>query len=945
MKIKNGFQLRSSMNINEIGTKSFLYSHLKTGAELLSLENGDKNKCFAIVFRTIPENSNGAAHVLEHVVLSGSKKYPMNNPLIELRKRCSLSFLNAFTMNDRTCFMCASTILDDFFLAVDVILDAVFNPLLSYDSFLREGWHYEYRNGNKLNGIVLNETRGAYSDPIELLSIFSRQAIFSNCSYKYESSGDPEKIQNLTWEEILIYWKEHYHPSNSLIYWYGDIPEKERLERSNEYLNKYDLRKIITTSMIQKKVEQTRPVIKKYFVENDEQNFLFSTNWLLKENSDSVFNLAFYIISHYLLNSPFSPLNEQMSKEKISGSFINRGFQDYLSQVTFSIGMFKVKEEFIKAINYIVDNTLRMICNDNKNWKSIEMSINAIDLLYRDESSMQLPKGLFYFYKLLPIWFYTGDAFTPLFFKSQITQIRNMGFVYLKMIIEDYLIYNSNKVTVLMKPTKTKSVYLCTIQNNVLGHKGLMNQQSNNLSQPCGNLTNTINFPKVERKKINKVEFESYESQTIIKKRNDCEIIFHDIPTDDVCYIDVGFNLQKIPLENFYYISLLGKIITDSLFISKQRLFDAGEISPYILIDKVWETDEIVSWFFLRGKVIKSQIDQYFKTIISIVNIPFIDNKNEIFKVVTERVNNLELKFFSKTNKLTERRLCMNQDNSGWIKENLFGFESSIRAGELAEKINNNWDETQSTLAEISNLLFTQNNMILNLTFSDKIFKKEKEGINSFIDSFPLKNSSNAKWKIELSNVSEGIQMPITNNYLGKGANIYKFGYRIDGSIFVMLRYLGAEYIWKGIRELGGAYFSGISFKPLTGSLNFISYRDPNILETIEIFNKAGMYLLKNKPNHSKLNDLIKGSLGEISVPLQPEIKGYKALSQYLTKYDDSKRWNIREQILKTNLSDFEYIADIFNRIANEGNVVVVGPKKNINMVKKRLKLKVIEFR
>lgn len=187
--------------------------------------------------------------------------------------------------------------------------------------------------------------------------------------------------------------------------------------------------------------------------------------------------------------------------------------------------------------------------------------------------------------------------------------------------------------------------------------------------------------------------------------------------------------------------------------------------------------------------------------------------------------------------------------------------------------------------------------------------------------------------------------MPITNNYLGKGANIYKFGYRIDGSIFVMLRYLGAEYIWKGIRELGGAYFSGISFKPLTGSLNFISYRDPNILETIEIFNKAGMYLLKNKPNHSKLNDLIKGSLGEISVPLQPEIKGYKALSQYLTKYDDSKRWNIREQILKTNLSDFEYIADIFNRIANEGNVVVVGPKKNINMVKKRLKLKVIEFR
>ncbi len=243
MSTIHGFELVREQNIPELNTHARIYRHIKSGAELLSLENDDENKVFGVTFRTPPTDSTGVAHILEHAVLAGSRKYQVKEPFVELIKGSLKTFVNAFTASDWTCYPVASQNLQDFYNLIDVYLDAVFYPLLTEHTFHQEGWHYELENPDEpltYKGVVFNEMKGNYASPDDVLVRWSQRSLFPDHVYGLDSGGDPRHIPDLSYAQFKAFHAKFYHPSNARIFFYGDDPEDERLSLLDAWLSEFD---------------------------------------------------------------------------------------------------------------------------------------------------------------------------------------------------------------------------------------------------------------------------------------------------------------------------------------------------------------------------------------------------------------------------------------------------------------------------------------------------------------------------------------------------------------------------------------------------------------------------------------------------------------------------------------------------------------------------------
>ena len=313
MTVKHGFQLLKEQEIKELKTLAKVFRHSKTGAELLSLTTDDENKVFGITFRTPPSDSTGVAHILEHSVLCGSRKYPVKEPFVELLKGSLQTFLNAFTYPDKTCYPVASQNLQDFYNLIDVYVDAVFYPRITRSIFQQEGWHFELENADNplsYKGVVFNEMKGAYSSPDNLLSEYSLQSLFPDNAYGFDSGGDPKQIPRLTYEQFHSFHKRYYHPSNARIYFYGDDDPDERLRLINEYLKEFDPIEIDSQIRLQTPFKESKRLIRPFMVGEDADTGpkgMVTLNWMFTETTDIETNFALHILEYILLGMPGSP--------------------------------------------------------------------------------------------------------------------------------------------------------------------------------------------------------------------------------------------------------------------------------------------------------------------------------------------------------------------------------------------------------------------------------------------------------------------------------------------------------------------------------------------------------------------------------------------------------------------------------------------------------------
>ncbi len=952
MKVIDGFELLKEQYIHEMNTQARLFRHLVTGAELLSLENEDENKAFGISFRTPPSDSTGLPHIMEHAVLCGSQKYPLKEPFIELFKGSLKTFLNAFTYPDKTCYPVASQNVQDFYNLVDVYVDAVFHPLIPPHILEQEGWHYELDStAGELayKGVVFNEMKGAYSDPDNILSRFARQSLFPDTPYGVDSGGDPQVIPDLTYEQFKAFHEKYYHPANARIFFYGDDDPEERLHRMNGYLQDFRAIQVDSSIPLQKPFEGERR-LEIPFDPGEEAEVpkgMLVVNWLLPEARDPQTALSFHILGHILLGSPASPLRKALIESGLGEDLAGDGLEGELRQMTFSTGLKGMRPQDGPKVEALIHKTLEELASQGIDPDTVAASLNTIEFRLRESNSGYFPRGLTYMLRALTTWLYDGDPFAPLAFEAPLTAIKarlESDGAYFEGLVREHLLDNSHRTVVVMQPEPglrqrkeaTEKQRLTDIQ----GAKSADELQAIvENTQRLKQIQETPDSPEALAT-IPSLALEDLDKQIkliplTLSVMDGVQVLYHDLFTNGILYLDLGFNLHSLPQELLPYVPLFGSALfeigtesQDYVRLSQRIGRYTGGIhpSPYVSMTEGRETS--AAWLFLRGKATVERVGELLDILRDVLLTVRLDNQERFRQMVLETKAEREAALVPGGHIAVNTRLRALFDEAGWVNEQLGGVSYLFFLRQLAQAVDQDWPAVLEDLERLRDILVNKNGMIVNVTLDEANWSNFQPQLAAFLETLPAHTLSSHEWRPGPGASFEGLAIPAQVNYVGKGENLYRLGYQPHGSINVINKYLQTTWLWERVRVQGGAYGGFSVFDRRSGIFTYISYRDPNLLATLDNYDCTAEFLRELDLSQEELTKSIIGAIGDMDAYQLPDAKGYTSMARYLVGETDEARQRWREQMLGTSVDDFHTFATVLERLKEAGRVVVLGSQE-----------------
>ena len=953
-----GFDLLATREIPEYKSKVDLFRHEKTGAELLSIQNDDENKFFGITFRTPPSDPTGVAHILEHAVLAGSEKYPLKEPFVELLKGSLASFVNAMTLEDKTTYPVASQNLQDFYNLIDVYVDAVFHPLLYERIFEQEGWHYELEDLEqplRYKGVVFNEMKGSMANPDTVLLKETLKSLFPDTPYAHESGGVPEAIPDLTYAQFKAFYDTNYHPSTARIVFYGDDPPEERLRLMLGYLEEYSPAAENPAVPLQKVFTKPSSCTIPYVVsETDESaKSLITMNWMLPENNNAELAITYTLLAHVLMGTPASPLRRALIEsglgEEVLGSGYDYGLFPTLRQLFFTAGMRGVQTEDVDKVEEIILTTLAAIAEDGFEKAMVEATVNTIEFQLRENNFGSYPRGLILMVRALTTWIHNGDPFTPLDFAPPLEAVKlrlAAGEPIFETMVREHLLDNSHRTTVHLVPDpglqarqeaaekkrleKTRSSFSESDLQEIIDR----NNKLKEFQETPNNPETLALLPTLNRSDLEPEERGIPLTETEL---SGVSVLYHDLPTYGITYLDLGFDLHALPPEYIPYIPLLGRAFTemgtekeDYIQLAQRIGRTTGGIEAETFTSMIPNKDEDAAWLFLRGKATADRTDDLLSIFKDILGAVCLDNQERFRQIVLEEKAQLEAELAQLGHQVVYRRLQSGLHRAGWAEEQMNGLEYLFHIRELAEQIDNNWPDVLQTLETVHHSLIHKEGMICNVTMDGEQWHTVKPALETFLAAMPSRDMSLHKWAPELSTDNEGLTIPVKVNYVGKAANIYRLGHKLHGSYPVVAGYLNTTWLWDMIRLQGGAYGAFNLLDNLSGVFAYVTYRDPNVIKTLSIFDGSGDFLRKLQLSDQELTKSIIGAIGRRDQYMLPDAKGFTSLKRTLSGVTDEYRQRIRDEVLATNASDFASFGEVLDSVAGAGRVVVLGSEDAI---------------
>ncbi len=954
MSQTHGFELLREQYIRELNTRARLYRHVKTGAELLSLENDDENKVFGITFRTPASDSTGLPHIMEHSVLCGSRKYPVKEPFVELMKGSLNTFLNAVTFPDRTCYPVASQNLQDFYNLIDVYLDAVFFPLLSPYTLDQEGWHYELDNPQDpltFKGVVFNEMKGAYSQPDSVLGEEIQHSLYPDTTYRYDSGGNPTEIPNLTYEQFKKFHERHYHPSNALIYFYGDDDPERRLEIVDEYLRAFDRLPALPQIELQPPFDAPRQVEARYEVNEDttDAKAFVTVNWLLPEVGDPELTLGLVILEQTLIGTPASQLRKALIDSGLGEDLAGAGLETGMRQMFFSTGLKGVAPENAAKVEALILDTLKAMALQGVDRDNIAAALNTIEFRLRENNTGAYPRGLFIMLRALETWMYGKDPIAPLAFEAPLNAIKarlEAGEPYLERLIETYLINNRHRTTVILKPDPTLAEQRAAQERArldqaraamseaelqaIVENTRTLKRRQETPDSPEALMTIPMLSIRDLDKNIRRIPIEVVQS-------GQKKILYHDLFTNGILYLDLGFDMHVLPQECLPYMPLFGRALLETgtareNFVQLlQRIGrTTGGIRPSTLVSKIRKTGDTAAWFFLRGKAMVPQAGELFNILRDVLTGANLENRERFRQMVLEEKARLESRLVQGGHAIVNQRLRAHFNEADWAGEQMGGVSYLFFLRELANRIDNDWPSVQQTLQSIRERLISSANAITNITTDAASWEQVRPLTEDFLAGLPSASAPRAPWSLTSFSPSEGLTIPAQVNYVGKGADLYQLGYALDGSILVISNHLNGSWMWEKVRVQGGAYGGFSVFDTQSGVLTFLSYRDPNLAQTLQAYDGAADYLKSLDLSEAELTKAIIGTIGDLDAYQLPDAKGFTSMRFYLLGISDDERQEIRDEVLSTTVEDFRQFGEVLEEFNRQAHVVVLGATEAI---------------
>ncbi|MDL2209341.1 insulinase family protein [Desulfovibrio sp. OttesenSCG-928-O18] len=944
---KHGFTLVWEQDLPECKSAVRFWRHDKTGAELLSFRNDDENKVFGVSFRTPPTDSTGLPHILEHSVLCGSEKYPVKEPFVELLKGSLQTFLNAFTYPDKTCYPVASANVRDFRNLTDVYLDAVFFPLIPEEVFQQEGWHLEPDgNGSFLfKGVVYNEMKGVFSSPESILGRFSQHTLFPDTVYGLESGGDPEVIPSLTYQDFIRFHKTCYHPSNARFFFWGDDDEEERLVQVGEAISRFTRQTPAAEVALQARLAAPRAMTVPFAAGEEEEKGMVCCNWLLEDTADVELNLAFRMLDHIFLGMPASPLRRALIESGLGEDITGGGLEDELRQSSYSIGLRGVDPKNAPEVEAVILSTLRELAASGIDAMYLDAAVNSVEFALREKNSGRFPVGLVVMLQALTTWLHDGDPLAPLRYEAPLAAIKAKLAArepYFETLIQRYFLENTHRSTVTLIPDNNlaatqareeadrvaaKLAALSEAERNELAAKA---ERLQALQEAPDKAEDLARIPRLEVADLPRTE-KAIPSENAA--RDPAPVMFHDLATGGISYVDAFFDLSAVPARLFPLLPLLGRALTEMgtrkrdfvglnmAIASKTGGLDAGPAFytargdrsplPRLVVSGKVSPDKIKDLFSLMGEII---LDAKF------------DDRERFVRMVLEEKARLENALVPAGHTFVSLRLRGAQSASGAMEEATGGVAYLLFLRGLAEKASKDWASVLADLDTLRSTVFARPFLSWNITGESGQKQALLAGAEKLAQKLPQVAPSPESPLSPLRYPGkEALLLPAQVNYVGMGGNLYDAGYVYHGSVHVILKQLRTGWLWEKVRVQGGAYGAFCAFDRMAGAFVLASYRDPNVRNTLDIFARTPAHLASLTLSKRELEAAVIGAMGEMDAHLLPDAKGSAAFARKLIGDTKELRQKMRDEILSTTQDHFHAFAEVLTKAMKTGPVCVLG--------------------
>ena len=955
MATTHGFELLREATIAELRTTARLYRHVKTGAQLLSLINDDENKVFCITFRTPLSDSTGVPHIMEHSVLCGSRKYPVKEPFIELARGSLNTFLNAMTYPDKTAYPVASTNLQDFYNLIDVYLDSVLYPLIPEHTLQQEGWHYELENPADplaYKGVVFNEMKGVYAAPDTVLGHTIQASLFPDTAYAFESGGHPSHIPDLTYAQFKAFHDTYYHPSNAYIYFYGDDDPEERLRLLDGWLKEFDHLAVDSEIGLQPHFQEPRRVTVPYAIGPDTdaaRKSMVSVNWLLGETTDEAYVLAWQILAHILAGTQASPLRRKLIDSGLGEDLAGGGLTDELRQMTYALGLKGVAAADVDKVEALVLDTVRRLAAEGLDPETVAASLNTVEFSLREINTGSYPRGLAMMFWALGSWLYGGDPLAPLAFEQPLADIKARvarGERYFEDLIERDMVSNRHRTTVILHPDPevgaqeeaTERARLDAAREGmtpeeiqrVVEEARLLKELQEKPDSPQA-LATIPSLSLADLPKTNKP------IPLAVEQRQGATLLYHDLFTNGVAYLDLAFDLRALPQDLLPYVSLFGRALLemgtereDFIRLSQRIGSKTGGIGRASRASLIRGTNQTAAHFFLRGKGMPHQTGDLLDILRDVLLSVRLDNQSRFRQMALEAKARQEQSIIYSGHAVVGSRLSAKFNAADWVSEQLGGLSNLYFTRRLIDHIDSDWSTVLAALERIRATLVNRAALTVNVTLDADNWRTFAPQLDAFLAALPAQPVTPQAWLPTPAPDNEGLIIPGQINYVGKGADLYKLGYQYDGSLAVVSRVLNTTFLWERVRVQGGAYGGFGSFDRFSGVFNFLSYRDPNLTETLVNYDEAAAYLQRLDMPEQELTRTIVGAIGDMDTYRLPDAKGWVSMERYLLGESDEMRQAMRDQVLSATIADFHRFGETLEAVKDHGHVVVLGAQAAI---------------
>jgi Zn-dependent M16 (insulinase) family peptidase len=962
MTATHGFKLIREHVVPEINSTARHYRHLGTGAELLSLVNTDENKVFGVSFATPPTDSTGVAHILEHSVLCGSRKYPIKEPFVELMKSSLNTFLNAMTFPDKTCYPVASQNVQDFYNLVDVYLDAVFHPRLTPQIFQQEGWHYELDAPDApliYKGVVFNEMKGNYSSPDSMLRELSQRSLYPDITYGLDSGGDPRHIPDLSYEELKAFHQRHYHPSNAKFFFYGDDDPDERLRLLGARLAEFSPIEVKFEVPLQPRFSEPKRLTRTYAAGNDDRRgprsedapreTMLTVNWMFDEPADIETALAFDILEHILIGTAAAPLYKALIDSGLGEALAGTGLDDGLRQPMFSIGLKGIDATDADEVERLIIETITALADKGIDAPTLEAALNTVEFHLRENNTGAFPRGIVFMLRSLRSWLHGRDPLSPLAFEAPLAAIKARvaaGEPYFENIIRRQFVASRHRTVLILRPDQEQAereareeearlanvrtaMTTSDLEATVDATHALKLMQERPDSPEALATIPTLRLDDLPRRN-KKIPIE-------VATLRDTKVLYHDLFTNGIVYLDIGFDLHNLPVDLLPYVPLFSQALLetgvgndDFVRLSQRIGRSTGGIRPHRWTSAVPGRKECTAWLNLRGKALPEQTGELLSILHDILTRARLDNRERFQQMVLEEKASVESSLVPAGSSYVDARLRANFFEGDWAGEQMGGVSYLFFLRKLVEEVETGWDRVYAALERIRAILLNRTAMLCNVTAAAGDWLRVEPQLADFLGALPRAATKPAPWHVADTPRAEGLVIPAKVNYVGKGADLYRAGVKPSGSHIVARRYLRTTWLWDKIRVQGGAYGGQCNLDRYSGGFTFVSYRDPNLLSTIDTYDRTTDFLKGIDLSHAELTRNIIGTIGEIDTYRLPDAKGYASMQRYLIGDTDEARQRMREEILSTTAADLRNFAGAMAEVAAHGRVAVLGSEQAI---------------